>query len=1029
MSLPVRNFVQNMSLMLLMIHFISSSAMARSGNDTDYEALLAIKSKITEDPSGVLKSWNHSLRFCEWSGITCSRRHTRVTSINLTSKALVGSISPFIGNLSFLREIRLSYNFIRGQIPEQIGRLFRLQQLRLTNNSVTGQIPANLSHCKNLQVLHLGFNDIRGEIAAEIADLSKLQILAIHDNSLQGQIPHSIGNLSSLESISATANFLEGSIPDSFGRLRSLTILAIGDNYLHGIVPSSVYNLSSITIFSVGYNRRIQGNLPPDMGVLFPRLQRLEAMGNQFTGSIPVSLPNATQLVTIELGDNNFTGKVPQDFGSLQNLAYLNLYYNNLGTGGPNDMDFVTSLVNCSNLRRLGLHRNGFGGLLPVEIANLSTQMEDLAVGLNHLSGSIPSGIGNLVNLVGLDMSFNQLSGPIPSSIGGLQQLRFFTLASNMLSGNIPSSIGNITWLTRLFLNDNRLQGHIPSSLDKLKYLLHLELSLNNLNGNIPEQVFNIPSLSIVLNLSHNQLTGSLPSDVGNLQSLGDLDVSWNNISGEIPTTLGRLISLERLSMQHNSFQGSIPSTLSSLMGIQFIDLSYNNLTGQIPGYLERIKLLYLNLSFNSFDGEVPTEGIFGNSSGMSVAGNDRLCGGIPELLLPRCPAGKIKKQKISSVVLSAIITGCCLFLGLTLLFCWLRKKRRDRLLVTSLKETYPQVSYEQILKATDGFSPSNLIGVGSFGSVYRGTIGQNGEFVAIKVLNLQRRGASRSFVAECDALRNIRHRNLVRIITSCSSIDFQGNDFKALVYEYMPNGSLEKWMYPDQQEANENYQNLNFHSRLNVAIDVACALDYLHHQCQEPIVHCDLKPSNVLLDNEMTGHVGDFGLARILLQETTNTNESSSIGVKGTIGYAAPEYGLGAEVSREGDAYSYGILLLELMTGKRPTDSMFEKGLNLHKFAMEALSDKNVMEIVDPTVVRDDNNEGTDQRRSVEQAEKMEEWISSMVEIGVACSMDSPIDRMEMSLVVQKLFKVRDTYEKSKVMPYNRIYAENGVA
>ncbi|WCJ44250.1 Receptor kinase-like protein Xa21 [Euphorbia peplus] len=178
-----------------------------------------------------------------------------------------------------------------------------------------------------------------------------------------------------------------------------------------------------------------------------------------------------------------------------------------------------------------------------------------------------------------------------------------------------------------------------------------------------------------------------------------------------------------------------------------------------------------------------------------------------------------------------------------------------------------------------------------------------------------------------------------------------------------------------------------------------------------------------------MSGHVGDFGLARILLQETTNTNESSTLGLKGTIGYAAPEYGLGAEVSREGDAYSYGILLLELMTGKRPTDSMFENGLNLHKFAVEALSDQNVMEIVDPTIVRYDNNEGTDQRRSVEHAEKMEEWICGMVEIGVTCSMDSPIDRMEMSLVVQKMFKVRDAYEKSRLMPGNRIYAENGVA
>lgn len=245
-------------------------------------------------------------------------------------------------------------------------------------------------------------------------------------------------------------------------------------------------------------------------------------------------------------------------------------------------------------------------------------------------------------------------------------------------------------------------------------------------------------------------------------------------------------------------------------------------------------------------------------------------------------------------VLISIIVSvALCLFLLSTFLatcFWWRKKTGKNLASTSSLGNGFLEVSYAELLKATDGFLSNNLIGVGSYGSVYKGFLNGIGTTIAIKVLNLEQQRASKSFLAECEVLRSIRHRNIVKILTVCSSIDFRGNDFKALVFEYMPNGSLDMWLHPNETEQHQ-FRNLSLIERLNVAIDVACALDYLHHHCEKPVVHCDLKPSNVLLDADMVAHVGDFGLARIIHKDAINYSQtpSSSLVVKGSIGYVPP--------------------------------------------------------------------------------------------------------------------------------------------
>ncbi|GKC01094.1 kinase-like domain-containing protein [Tanacetum coccineum] len=634
--------------------------------------------------------------------------------------------------------------------------------------------------------------------------------------------------------------------------------------------------------------------------------------------------------------------------------------------------------------------------MLPISIGNFSDQLRSLYLDDNQLYGSLPSSIGNLVGLSDLQLGPNRFSGKIPTTISKLQKLQVFSLFSNQFSGPIPDAIGNLALLTRLYLDHNKLEGHIPSSLGNCKELNALSLADNRLSGKIPKQILQLPSLTISLDLSQNNLSGSVPSEIKDLKMLSYLDLSYNNLSGTITSSLGECISLTMLNLSGNIFHGIIPSSLSSLRALKVLDVSHNNLSGKIPHFLEKWKLLeFLNLSFNDFEGEVPVLGVFANASAFSVLGNNRLCGGLVTPELPKCKETGSKKKRFPFLVLLVLIAPMLL----VVLYCvrlFGKKKHNRQPSQSSGNERFLKVSYNELLKATGGFSTENLIGEGGFSSVYKGILDSDDKiFVAVKVLHLQNRGAHKSFLAECEAWRNIRHRNLLKIITSCSSVDFQRNDFKALVYEYMPNGSVHDWLH-----SNVNLSKLNLLQRINILRDVATALDYLHNRCQTTIVHGDLKPSNILLDDDMVAHVGDFGLARLL---GTDLNQNSSSGVKGTIGYAPPEYGIGSEMTSSGDVYSFGILLLEVMTGKKPTDGMFNEGLSLHKYAYMALPD-HVIDVIDKDAILLQSTEAN--------AKKVEECLAATIKIGVSCSVDSPPQRMNIEIVINELQRILDVLQ-----------------
>ncbi|KAI4974243.1 hypothetical protein ZWY2020_047523 [Hordeum vulgare] len=540
----------------------------------------------------------------------------------------------------------------------------------------------------------------------------------------------------------------------------------------------------------------------------------------------------------------------------------------------PRDWDFLTSLSNCSNLEILDFEQNNLEGVMPVTLANLSRELDWITIGRNKIAGTIPAGLGKYQKLT-----------------------KFY--------GQIPQSLGNITQLNNLSLSNNFLDGSIPSSIGNLPKLVSLDLSGNGKVGEIPHEILSITSLTLLLNLSNNALSGSIPTQIGKLNNLVTIDLSINKLSGEIPDALGSCVQLNFLYLQGNFLQGQIPKDFSSIRGFVKLDISNNNLAGPIPEFLSVELLTYLNLSFNNLSGPVPNTWIFHNSIVMLLPGNSMLCGGPASLQLSSCPYIRSNQasQHRRRVILFCMV-GTLVFFMCSLTACYLMKPRNKPNIVD--QETgfhHERICYAEIDAATESFSPENFIGSVSFDNVYIGTLNLDDSLytVAIKVLNLGKRGANRSFLREGEALRKIRHRNLVKVITVCSSLNGNGDEFKALVLDLICNGNL--------------------NDLLCIALDVGEALEYLQHQIEPSIVHCDSKPCNILLDDDIVAHVTDFGLAKIMhtdeCMHSGGGTESSSHVIKGTIGYNQR-----FEPSTDGDVYSYGVLLLEIFTGRRPTDN-----------------------------------------------------------------------------------------------------------
>ncbi|KAG2583101.1 hypothetical protein PVAP13_6KG148842 [Panicum virgatum] len=896
-----------LSFISYLLLFFTTNASSSSPDNNDLTTLLSLKSFISEDPTGALSSWdaldnstlnNGTHGFCRWTGVTCTSSFPpRVAALHLPGLGLVGTLSPHLGNLTQLNLLDLSHNKLEGEIPPSLAGCSVLCHLNLSGNFLSGAVPPAMGHLSRLAVLSMEKNNISGLIPSSFANLTALTVFGIASNSVHGEVPEWLGNLTRLIYLNIGQNIISGHVPPPLSELAHLQHLGVAGNVLEGTIPPSLFNMSSLEVFDVG-NNNLSGSLPPDMGFMLPNLRIFNALGNRFEGPIPFSLSNISRLQTLNLNGNRFQGRIPPNIGINGVLVVFDVSDNELQATDPKDWDFLTSLANCKKLKTIGLETNNLSGTLPDTIANLSLELEYMWLQGNQITGHIPKAIGRYSKLKSLALGYNLFTGTIPSDIGKLTQLHDLCLEQNSFHGEIPPSLGNLTQLNWFNLSSNYLDGRIPATLGNLSTVTYFDISQNLLSGQIPEEIVSISSLTELFDLSNNALTGPIPLQIGRLVNLVKIDLSSNKLSGEIPGTIGRCLEMQFLYFQGNLLHGQIPNDLKAMKGLEVLDLSNNKLSGPIPEFLGSFMLLRsLNLSFNKLSGPVPNKNIFTNARSVSLASNGPLCGGPPFFHFPPCPyqspSSNKQNQRLQTLI---FIVPALAFVIICIATCYYIKKLKSKAVgcnqehgSTIVSVMHHKISYSELSTATNSFSIENLIGRGSFGSVYKGILsfGRHSINVAVKIIDLQQRGACQSFMSECNALKRIKHRKLVKVITVCDSLDHNGDEFKALVLEFIPNGSLDKWLYPSCESVNR----LSLEQRLSIALDIAEALEYLHHHINPSIAHCDIKPSNILLDEDMTAHIGDFGLAKIMNVGSSGKSlgGSTSVGIKGTFGYLAP--------------------------------------------------------------------------------------------------------------------------------------------
>ncbi|KAH9614298.1 hypothetical protein KSS87_013361 [Heliosperma pusillum] len=608
-------------------------------------------------------------------------------------------------------------------------------------------------------------------------------------------------------------------------------------------------------------------------------------------------------------------------------------------------------------------------------------ELRKLSLHDNLITGTIPSSLGSLPNLRGLYLFNNRLSGFIPPSIGNSPQLQAIDLSNNLLTGFIPPKIISSPRIYRLNLSFNSLSGSIPPSFSESSSVAFVALQFNNLTGSIPSSWeskggYQLRSLA----LDHNSISGTIPKNLGKLGNLEELSLSNNVISGTVPKELGGLKNVSVINLKNNKLTGHIPPTIGNLSSISALDLSENNFTGEIPASFENLsKLTSFNVSNNDLSGQVPAR-LSKRFDSSSFSGNLQLCGfsastpcfaQAPVSESPSNSPSSIKnpskRRRLSTKDIILIIVGALLavlfVLCCVLLCCLIRKRTGSKatsgksighggekgvVLAGEASEGGPTGGKLVLFDGPFVFTADDLLcataeimGKSPYGTVYKATL-EDGNQVAVKRLREKLAKTPKEFEIEVGVLGRIRHPNLLPL--RAYYLGPKGE--KLLVFDYLTKGSLSSFLHARGPEIT-----IDWPTRMKIALGITRGLNHLHNQ--ENLVHGNLASSDVYLDEQNKPKVTDYGIHR-LMTDTANTNVSATAGATG---YRAPELPKTKKASTKSDIYSLGVILLELLTGKSPSEAI--EGSDLPQWVASTVKEEWTNEVFDLELMRDVSTTG----------------------------------------------------------------------
>ncbi|KAJ8752944.1 hypothetical protein K2173_008679 [Erythroxylum novogranatense] len=958
-------------------------------------ALLSLKFSL-KDPLDTFQEWNLTPSFsksdsqepiwCSWVGVKCNPKTGQVTSLNLSQRNLSGIIPAEIRYLKSLLHLNLSRNLFNGQFPQTIFELTDIRTLDISHNNFSSTFPPGISKLKFLRHFNAFSNSFTGPLPKELMFLRFLEQLNLGGSYFDGEIPMSYGTFPRLNFLNLAGNQLQGPLPPQLGFLSQLEHMEIGYNIMFsGKVPEEFALLTNLQYMDIS-NCSLSGELPQGIGNL-TKLEYLLLFSNNLTGEIPVSFANLKALKIFDLSDNGLSGIIPEGLSSLKELTRLSLMKNEL-TG-----EIPKGIGELPNMDTLSLWDNSLTGILPQKLGS-NGKLQWLDVSSNSLTGPIPPNLCQGNKLFKLILFSNNFIDKIPPSLANCTSLARFRIQNNQLNESIPSGFGLLKNLTFMDISNNNLTGAIPLDLGNAPELQYINISGNSFHSALPTNIWNAPNLQI-FSASRSKIVGKVPDFIG-CNSVYRIELQGNSLNSTIPWDIDHCEKLLSLNLSGNSLTGIIPWEISTLPSITAVDLSHNLLTGTIPSNFQNCTTLEtFNVSYNRLTGPIPNTGsIFPNLHPSSFSGNEGLCGGI---LSKPCAADtledgelEVRRRQEPKKTAGAIvwIIAAAFGIGLFVLVAGTRcfHANYNRRFTNDHREIGPwKITAFQRLNFTaddvlECLSMSDkILGMGSTGTVYKAEM-PGGEIIAVKKLwgkhkeSIRRR---RGVLAEVDVLGNVRHRNIVRLLGCCSN-----RECTMLLYEYMPNGNLDDLLHGINK--GDNLVS-DWVTRYKIALGVAQGICYLHHDCDPVIVHRDLKPSNILLDGEMEARVADFGVAKLI-----QSDESMSV-IAGSYGYIAPEYAYTLQVDEKSDIYSFGVVLMEILSGKRSVDSEFGDGNSIVDWIRSKIKAKDgINDILD-------KNAGAS-------IPSVREEMMQILRIALLCTSRNPADRPSMRDVVLML-------------------------